>query len=339
MPGARSTALVRAASALAASALALLAASLPGQAHAESDQVPAWIGGIFAYYVEGKISDAELIDAIEFLIGAGVIDVDAAPAAAGGGPQHQAGGSKIPDRGDFFVRYWPNPDSAYGDGWTRDWLESTGLMEWEAGFLNENFRLPHDVGIAGRECGEPNAFYDPSAREITVCYEYVDYLFELWDEYGDDPEYAHTYVEDVVHETFYHEVGHAIIDVYDLPITGLEENVADQFSALMLSYTYDDSVGHALGQEMLFNIALNHLHSSIDMMGYEYAYWDTHGIDEQRHYNFLCYAYGADPEYNQDLIDLEWLPEERANSCEREYERIERGWSHLLRDYTNGFFG
>ena len=55
-------------------------------------------------------------------------------------------------------------------------------------------------------------------------------------------------------------------------------------------------------------------------------------------YNISCYAYGADPEYNQDLIDEGWLPEERAANCEYEYYQIDYSWSYLLDSFTNGFF-
>lgn len=195
----------------------------------------------------------------------------------------------------------------------REWLQSYELLELEVEWLNENFRLLYDVQVTAKECGEINAFYYDG--EITMCYEFIDDLFDLWFEYGwerDDPdawEYADTFAYDVTYETFYHEVGHALMDIYDLPYTGKEENVADQFSALILSYVSD------VGQDMLYSVGDYYLYNDMrseDHPDQEPAYWGRHGLDMQRFYDVSCYAYGADPAYNQDLIDDGWLPKDRA---------------------------
>src|SRR6185295_2240523 len=38
---------------------------------------------------------------------------------------------------------------------------------------------------------------------------------------------------------FYHELGHALIDIYDLPVTGREEDAVDQLATVMLLETWD----------------------------------------------------------------------------------------------------
>ena len=149
------------------------------------------------------------------------------------------------------------------------------------------------------------------------------------------------------------EVAHAIIDIYDLPVVGLEENVADQYAALILSYTYEEDAGdYSLGLDQLSNVGSYYLYED------EYwniicpesaetpeeaesctgSYWDVHNLDIQRFYNISCYAYGSDPEYNQYLIEDGLLPEDRALYCEDEYWQLDYAWSHLLKNFTNGFF-
>lgn len=50
-----------------------------GAAHAqEGGTIPAWIKSIFEFYVDGQITDAELISALEYLIAQGIIHVSAA---------------------------------------------------------------------------------------------------------------------------------------------------------------------------------------------------------------------------------------------------------------------
>ena len=60
---------------------ALAACAAPaGAAHAqEGEAIPAWVRAIFLYYADEQITDAELINAIEFLIAHNVIQVTTAP--------------------------------------------------------------------------------------------------------------------------------------------------------------------------------------------------------------------------------------------------------------------
>lgn len=53
----------------------------------------------------------------------------------------------------------------------------------------------------------------------------------------------------------------------------------------------------------------------------------------QRFYNIACYAYGADPEYNDALVGGEYLPEYRAATCPQEYEQLSSSWDRLLEGY------
>ena len=243
------------------------------------------------------------------------------------------------DNGDFVLTYDANPNSEY-EPTARQWLQDNELLDNEVEWLNENFRLPHDVSITAEECDEANAFYDPSTKEVIICYELIDELYDMWLRYNEgDYEGADNFVYDVATETLYHELGHAVIDIYNLPYTGKQENVADQFTALVLSYTYSDA-NHNVGQDMMYNVALNYKYYAQDEESNPdnvIHYWGVHGLNQQRMYNILCYAYGADPVYNADLLG-DVLPEERADGCEEEYEHVERAFSHLLSYYTNGFF-
>ena len=310
---------------------ALVVAAAPlGAAFSQSDSVPGWIKSIFVLYAEGQISDSELLAALDYLVSAGIISTPST--ASGSGPAD----GKSRDLGDFYLVYGPNPNSEY-EVTAEEWLKGNELLEAEVEWLNEHFRLPFDVTVSAEECGEINAFYSPGERRVIMCYEFVDDLFDMWYYFNeDDPDYAGIFAYDVTIETLYHEMGHALVDIYDLPYTGLEENVADQFSALILSYTYDDDAGHSLGQEMLSNVGLYYLYSDAWSSG-DHPYWDTHGSDIQRFYNISCYAYGADPEYNQYLVDEGWLPEDRAVWCEDEYAQLEYAWSYLLKDYSSFF--
>jgi hypothetical protein len=56
-------------------------------------------------------------------------------------------------------------------------LRESELMETTATEIFTTFRLPRDLRITAKVCGDPNAFWDPGEGEITICYELVrEYL-------------------------------------------------------------------------------------------------------------------------------------------------------------------
>jgi len=96
-------------------------------------------------------------------------------------------------------------------------------------------RLRQDLSVGFAACGRPNAFFDPGRSAVVVCYEMLDLMVSL----------ARSDVEGVMKLNrtgfarvidgalwgiFFHELGHAIININRIPITGREEDVADQFA-------------------------------------------------------------------------------------------------------------
>jgi len=304
--------------------------SVQGQ---QNNVIPQWIKNNAGWWADDSIDDESFVNGIKYLIDSGIMEINI--------------DTTIQDQGDFYLTYKPNPNSPYVEEDSAiAFLKNSNLLEQEINFLNENFRLPYDVEVLAQECGEANAWYDFEIKQIVICYELIDMDYENYIYFhNEDLDYAYETVDPYIYDnldwTFFHEVGHALIDVYQLPITGLEENVADQFASLMLSYTYDENTGdYSIGQDMLYNVGTwfwisNELYS---VNPDDYPFWDTHNLDIQRFYNISCYAYGSDPQYNQGLIDEGYLPEDRAYWCEEEYLVMERAWSFLLKDFDNGFF-
>ena len=58
-------------------ALAAIAAPVSAAQAQEGETIPAWIKRVFAFYVDGQITDAELITALEYLISQDIIQVTA----------------------------------------------------------------------------------------------------------------------------------------------------------------------------------------------------------------------------------------------------------------------
>ena len=119
---------------------------------------------------------------------------------------------------------------------------------------------------------------------------------------------------------FYHELGHALIDILQLPVFGQEEDAADVASILLIDVFYEEEAAQALAYDAAFGF-LGEAAAAADI-----AYWDTHGPDEQRFYNTVCLFYGANPEAREEFaIDL-GLPPERAETCPDEFALALDSW-------------
>lgn len=197
--------------------------------------------------------------------------------------------------------------------------------------LNAGLVLPRDVEVRLVECGEVNAFYDSNEKAVLLCYEVFDHFLEIFSKGrtgastdASDEEVAGKAVAALVF-TFYHELGHALIDVYDLPVTGREEDAVDQLATVMLLETWDgeDSENAILSSAEWFDLDASEKENEPDMA-------DEHSLDQQRYYNLVCWIYGSDPEYFSAVADDWGLPAERAERCSSEYARMSASWGTLL---------
>lgn len=127
---------------------------------------------------------------------------------------------------------------------------------------------------------------------------------------------------------FYHEFGHAVIDLLQLPIYGQEEDAADNFSTFMIDALFDNPSATAVASNAAEGFWLEALTGNMDYD--EVAWWDVHGPTLQRYYNHVCLFYGADPDLRDDFAQNAGLPEERAESCPMEYEEANFAWGTVL---------
>lgn len=208
-------------------------------------------------------------------------------------------------------------------------MEKTKVMDGLAQDVNESLKLPYDVPLVGQQCGEANDFWDPSEKKMILCYEDVDNSLQIFgDAHDADPNDA---ARRVVIASFYHELGHMVIDLYDLPATGREEDVADQLSAFVLLQPDDqgnanpDYVEAAKDQARAYQIAAKEDDAASDDL-----LADPHTLNQARMYNFECWIYGSNPDANADIVADGMLPEARADGCEDEYNKLSRAWSTLL---------
>ncbi len=196
--------------------------------------------------------------------------------------------------------------------------------------LNETLVLSRDLPVRMEECKEVNAFYDSETGSVTLCYELLEHFLEIFGKQmegssAEEQEEAAGKAVSALVFAFYHELGHALIDVYDLPATGREEDAVDQLATVMLLETWEgeDSELAILSSAEWFDLDASESEDEPDTA-------DEHSLDEQRYYNLVCWIYGSDPEYFADVVDDWELPAKRAERCEGEYQRMSQAWNTLL---------
>lgn len=203
--------------------------------------------------------------------------------------------------------------------------------------------LPVNLPVILRECDQVNAFYDPVEKNITMCYEFILGANKDFEKIAED-EREET-GESAVYATifaFYHELGHALIDILKLPTVGEEEGAVDEFAAIILLNTNNKASNHSSNESEDFQaqIVLNGaIWFGIQPQG---PFWDEHPAGDKRFFNLLCLIYGSNPDKYRPIIATVFKhilanenaePEQlqrRGSMCEQEYPKKLESWTKLL---------
>ena len=144
---------------------------------------------------------------------------------------------------------------------------------------------------------------------INLCYEYYENLEAIAPQ-GTSPQ-GYTRDEVIVGgfiDAIFHELGHALFDILNIPVFGREEDAADQLSAfLMLQF------GKDVARITIRGAAYTYLASKNPRTRTEFA--DEHGAPAQRFFNYICLAYGGEPDTFREYVDRGVLPKARAEQC------------------------
>lgn len=135
--------------------------------------------------------------------------------------------------------------------------------------------------------------------------------------------------------TLCHELTHALVATFDIPVLGREEAAADQIATLCILYPETTTHRDPQAIEKLVAVAdAWRLEWEMDKESGGAAYWDEHALDIQRYYNVLCMLYGSDPEKFEALPDQVDFPWQRAWTCaDHEYDRTVKAGQWLLETF------
>lgn len=131
---------------------------------------------------------------------------------------------------------------------------------------------------------------------------------------------------------FFHEFAHAMIGELELPATGPEEDVADEFSA----YNMAEMVRGRADPFLIDLATYSSLHwfysaQEKERDGQPHRWQGEHAPDLRRFRNSLCILYGADSALYGDLADRVEFSQDDKKRCSRDYPKRSKTWKELLK--------
>ncbi len=126
----------------------------------------------------------------------------------------------------------------------------------------------------------------------------------------------------------FHELGHALIHEFELPVLAEEEDAADTIATIILIQGARlDTQGRFPFMQILLSAAEGQKliwETGLESLNINQFYWTRHSLSIRRYHRIVCLMYGSDPEQFRELPDITGMPEHRSDSCEDEFELANR---------------
>ena len=122
-----------------------------------------------------------------------------------------------------------------------------------------------------------------------------------------------------------HEVGHATFDIFDVPLFGHPEDAADNFATYIM-LQFGEGQAHRLigGAAWAWRAYLGDYKRNPVIPTRLSAFASDHGLPQERFYNLICLAFGADRVGFADFAT--YLPPTRSPRCLFEYRTLVRAF-------------
>jgi len=244
-------------------------------------------------------------------------------------------------------------DAANKDSWANYlWVNAVHVWGDKVDSLNRMVKMPFPTRIDIKRCGAANAFYIHEERQIIFCTELEKLVSKpIYDSsLSDEALYDEwTGVQRTIQFILGHEVAHAMLSQAKWPISGREEDVADQFSVWLyrfqpMNVTNPDGSPAISFIERLDSaqrigiyqglISAIQLFRNKELSNTVYA--SRHPLTEQRIANIICWTYGMDPKNKKvEIIAKRELPASRISACHREWVQIDSFFRRFILSSTN----
>jgi hypothetical protein len=179
------------------------------------------------------------------------------------------------------------------------------------------------VPITVEQCGEIDAHYNPNTETIRICYEFIANANRL----AGKPETQWFALDQTAASILIfvalHEIGHALVDVFDLTFRGNEEDLADQFAFLLMTNVNDTDLVNRL---VAAPAAFFYHHGQEN----EHRPGDVHSPSGDRAFEAMCLLYGR----HRDPGVGKALGPKVAAGCVDHAAAVVAMWNQLLEPHT-----
>jgi hypothetical protein len=193
--------------------------------------------------------------------------------------------------------------------------------------MSERFILPRDVTIVVAP-GPNGPFYSQAKSIIVFNDNFAALVLNAFSsEYPRITQYRlGVLFASVEYFVLFHEIGHAFVAMYDLPILGKEEDAVDAISTVFMTKFVPNGGQIALAAADFFGYLGAHhgKYGSVDFA-------DEHSLDPQRMYDIACLVYGSDEKKWASVGAF--IPAERRGRCAGEWRQKEHAFEVLLRPH------
>ena len=233
-----------------------------------------------------------------------------------------------PDDGRLTLTY--KPSKAFKATFQN--LQDGGVLSTFVDHINGGLVLPKDVPVIFAECGQVNAFYRSEPGDITICYELIQFMAESFLKLKAENEArgvvydADDALTDAITFVFFHELGHALVDIYDLGITGKEEDAVDGLATALLLHLKGGGLAAIHGAQVFLVMSRDNEKDVASL-----AFWDEHSFGRQRFFNIECWVYGKlGGDDLKAVLKTQGMQESRLSQCASEFRRQKKAWKALL---------
>ena len=228
------------------------------------------------------------------------------------------------------------PPNNFGFQEVYDLLRQHNALEKVKEILSP-FQWPEQLTIETTECGAVNSYcqrknFKPT---VTICYEFLKRIMELLP--NETTPTGLTPTDAAVGQFFwvtFHEVGHAAFDIFNVPIFGHEEDAADNF-ATFITLQFGKGQARRLinGAAWAWRAYLGDYQKNPVVQTRLAAFATDHGLPQERFYNLVCLAFGANSQEFADFVSF--LPPTRAPNCSHEYQTLVRAFRQQIRPHID----
>ncbi|HTU62552.1 MAG TPA: DUF4344 domain-containing metallopeptidase [Polyangiales bacterium] len=180
--------------------------------------------------------------------------------------------------------------------------------------------LPDALTVTHADCPEQNAFYYADTKTIELCDKLFANVAALWfDPNRTEPDNRQR-ILGAWRFVFFHELGHALVDLYKLPVDK-QEDAVDDFSILKL-------IEAGLTEDALSAAGFWHNKSKDNAPCT--SFFDEHSLRHERFQAILCLVYGSDPAALGPQVAQYMLSEQQLCVCPLEFAKQRAHWRELL---------